>query len=132
MSSSRRKTSQKKPVESVEDLPPATKRERRAWSAIEGKKVVDYLLSTIRKGKELEKPNAKAYYDRALEELKIPFCKVNQLKNYVKNLKDKYIAAVKWRGETGQGVLAEEGEESLQSKLERLVNFKTKLKQLNI
>ena len=97
MSTKSKTTSQKQTADPKEGLTRGGRRERRSWSTAETQKVIEFLLSTIRKGREIEKPNANAYYEKALADLHLPFCKVSQIKNYVKNLKNQYIAAVKWR-----------------------------------
>ncbi|CAL8077085.1 unnamed protein product [Orchesella dallaii] len=86
---------------------------RRNWADAEKQEVVHYLLRTVKSGFAIEKPNANAYYVLALKKLELADCTVSQLKNMVANLKRKYIKAIDWRNNTGQGVLDEEGEESV-------------------
>ncbi|CAL8134472.1 unnamed protein product [Orchesella dallaii] len=86
---------------------------RRNWADAEKQEVVHYLLRTVKSGFAIEKPNANAYYVLALKKLGLEDCTVSQLKNMVANLKRKYIKAIDWRNNTGQGVLDEEGEESV-------------------
>lgn len=106
-------------VDKIKAKSQKTKKEegtRRRWTIEENEKLLRHLLTTIRSGKTIEKPNATVYYDAANIALKLDDCKGSTLKNQVKNLKKKYTDAIAWRGQTGQGVLAEEGEESFQRK----------------
>jgi hypothetical protein len=91
-------------------------RNYRRWSDSENKKIVEHLLSTVRQGKLIEKPNAIAYYQAAHKKLKFDDCSVNQLQNQSRNLRKPYIKAVDWRSQTGQGVLENEGEASVKGK----------------
>jgi hypothetical protein len=83
---------------------------RRRWTEQENQALLQYLLKIIRAGKSIEKPNATAFYKNAKQILKFDECTPNQLKNQLKNLKKKYVAAIEWGGKTGQGVLEEQGE----------------------
>ena len=89
--------------------------QRRTWTEKENREVLQYLLSVIQKGKELDKPNASAFYQTAADFLKLENCTHHQVKNQVRNLKTKYGKALEWRNHTGQGVLEVEGEESVKS-----------------
>ena len=51
-----------------------------------------------------------------LEQIDIPNCTINQLKNKVYNLKRNYADVILWRNQTGQGVKENDGEESFISK----------------
>ena len=92
------------------------KTQRRRWTDQENLNVLEFLLETVKSGRNIEKPNATAYYLKALEKLAFEDCTGIQLKNQVKNLKNKYTKAVEWRNKTGQGVLETDGEESFKSK----------------
>ena len=87
--------------------------QRRRWTEEENKEILRYLLGVIQAGKSLEKPNAVTFYEKCLNALKFEDCSVNQLKNQVKNLRSKYTKTIEWRNNTGQGVLVENGEQSL-------------------
>lgn len=87
-------------------------RTRRRWSDEENKRILDHLLGVLRSGKEIEKPNATAFYKTALQLLKFEECTDSQLKNQVRNLKKKYGETIQWRDQTGQGVLLEESVKS--------------------
>lgn len=87
---------------------------RRVWTEYENRAVLKYLLDVIQDGKTIEKPNATVFYQVAINSLKIPNCTDVQLKNQVRNLKTKYGKALEWRNKTGQGILEESGEESVQ------------------
>jgi len=89
---------------------------QRRWTDPEAESILNHLLKTVQEGRAIEKPNATAYYKRALLKLTLPDCNVNQLKNKVKNLRNKYTAAIEWRNKTGQGVLESEGEDSVKRK----------------
>lgn len=93
---------------------------RRTWSEKENQQCLQYMKSTIQDGKQLEKPTANVYFGKALDSLKFSDCTVTQLKNQVRNLKKKFCDAVQWRNQTGQGVLADEGEETFHSELNAL------------
>jgi hypothetical protein len=95
------------------------KRDRRTWNEEDNTAVLKYLLDTIRSGRSIEKPNATAYYQRATDKLSLANCTSSQLKNQVKNLRQRYTKAIEWRGKTGQGVLEVEGEDSVRRKLLR-------------
>jgi histidinol phosphatase-like enzyme len=67
-------------------------------------------------GHALEKPNATAYYQRAVDQLILNDSTSNQLKNQVRNLRNRYTKAVEWMNQMGQGVLEIEGEDSVKRK----------------
>jgi len=89
------------------------KKDRRSWTDNEKDQTLEYLISTIKAGYQIEKPNAHAYYAAALNKLKFADCTPSQLQNQVYNLKKKYTTAIDWRNKTGQGVLIENGEASV-------------------
>jgi hypothetical protein len=86
--------------------------ERRNWGDEEIEQALDYLLDTIKKGHVIEKPNARAYYEALLTSTKID-CTENQMKNQIYHLRQKFTKTIKWRDETGQGLLEFEGAESV-------------------
>ncbi|ODN01425.1 hypothetical protein Ocin01_05238 [Orchesella cincta] len=108
----------------------SSSRNRRNWNETEKREVLDRLLETIRSGKWIEKPNASVYYDLMLKKLSFNDCSVSQLKNMVNNMKRKYIAAKDWRGAAGQGVLEEEGEESVLAALRKMCLFFDELEEI--
>ncbi|CAL8109573.1 unnamed protein product [Orchesella dallaii] len=103
------------------------KRDRRSWTDKEKEESLDYLLNTIQSGHVIEKPNAYAYYETAAKKLDFIDCSGKQLRNTIYNMKRKYTQAKDWRSKTGEGILIEEGEESVAAKLRKMCPFFDKL-----
>lgn len=86
---------------------------RRSWTELENSMIANYLLETVRAGKNIEKPTAIAYYKKAHERLNFDDCTHVQVLNQARNLKKKYSKTVEWRDNTGQGVLEKDGPAAL-------------------
>lgn len=95
--------------------------ETRQWQSAEVSTILNYMLDLKINGKDpcvsnrycvsrfllqqtiLQHPTANKYYQKVIDDLKIP-CTPVQLKGKITNLKKKYSLAIQWTNKTGQGV----------------------------